>query len=133
MQENQNKFEYTYSAPSEAERREIESIRRQYEDRPTSPQGKLERLKKLDSFVKNSATCVSLVVGVIGLLIFGLGITMILQWQIILWGLLVGVVGLCPIIAAYPLYQFVLKRNKKKYSAEILQLTEELLSKKEED
>ncbi len=128
MQHNgQNKFEYTYSAPSESERKEIESIRRQYEERPNAPESKLERLRKLDAFVKNSATCAALVLGVIGLLTFGLGLTMILEWKLYLWGALVGAVGSLPIAAAYPVYRFVLKRNKKKYGAEILRLSEALL------
>ena len=127
MQENQNKFEYTYSAPSEAERREIESIRRQYEEHPRSAESKLERLRKLDAYVKNSATCVALILGVVGILIFGLGMTMVLEWALPLWGVLVGFVGLPPIALAYPVYRSVSKRNKKKYSAEILRLSEELL------
>ena len=86
MQENQNKFEYTYSAPSEAERREIESIRRQYEEHPRSAESKLERLRKLDAYVKNSATCVALILGVVGLLIFGLGMAMVLEWALPVWG-----------------------------------------------
>ena len=128
MQQHQpNKFEYTYAAPSETERKEIESIRRQYEDRKDTPESKLERLRKLDSFVKNSATCLSLILGVVGLLTFGLGLTMILEWAKYVWGVIVAIVGLVPLCAAYPVYLFVLKRNKKKYSAEILQLSEELL------
>lgn len=129
MEEN-NKFEYSYSAPTEEERREIASIRRQYEDRTTT-EGKLERLRHLDALVNGTATAVSLAVGVIGLLIFGLGMAMVLEWDLTLWGVLVGVVGALPIGAAYPLYRRVLARGKKKYGAEILQLSAELLGKTE--
>ena len=130
MEEN-NKFEYSYSAPTEEERREIASIRRQYEDRSTTTEGKLERLRHLDALVNGTANAVSLAVGVIGLLIFGLGMAMILEWNLTLWGVLLGIVGALPMGVAFPLYRRVLVHGKKKYGAEILQLSEELLGKTE--
>lgn len=120
-------FNYTYRAPTEEERREIESIKRQYEA-PKTEEGKLERLRKLNNYVNGLATAVSLVVGVIGLLIFGLGLAMVLEWSLLIWGILVMVVGIPPIAIAYPLYNKILKRNKEKYGKEILQLSEELLN-----
>lgn len=131
MEEKNTKFEYSYSAPSEEERREIASIRRQYEDRSTTTEGKLQRLRRLDALVNSTATAFSLAVGVIGLLIFGLGMAMVLEWSLTLWGVLVCVVGALPIGMAYPLYCKLLARGKKKYGAEILQLSEELLGKTE--
>lgn len=68
-------FNYTYKAPTEEERREIESIKRQYEE-PKIEEGKLERLRKLNNYVNGQATALALVSGVLGLLIFGLGLTM---------------------------------------------------------
>lgn len=130
MEENK-KFEYTYSAPTEQERREIESIRRQYADPMTTMEGKLERLRKLDAYVKNSAMCWGLCLGVIGLLIFGLGLAMVLQWSLYVWGVLVAVVGVVPIALAYPAYCYMLKRGKAKYGEEILRLSEELLLQKD--
>ena len=41
-------FKYTYSAPSESERKEIEKIKRQY-DTMEKGENKLERLKRLDN------------------------------------------------------------------------------------
>ena len=50
---NDNKgFEYTYVAPTEAERREIEIIRKQYGGK-SEKEIKLERIRRLDSFVQN--------------------------------------------------------------------------------
>ncbi|MBQ8342351.1 MAG: hypothetical protein IJY22_08290 [Clostridia bacterium] len=129
--EQNKKFEYTYSAPTEQERREIESIRRQYLDPMATAEGKLERLRRLDAYVANSATCWSLVVGVIGLLVFGLGMAMVLHWALYLWGILVAAVGVAPIACAYPLYRWMLRRNKAKYGEEILRLSEELLLQKD--
>lgn len=131
MQEQENKFEFSYSAPTDAERREIENIRAQYEENSSRREGKLERLRKLDSLVKNSAMAVGITLGVIGVLIFGVGMTMVLEWNLVLWGVLVGVVGVVPMAVAYPAYNAVLKKNKKKYGEEILRLAEELMPNKE--
>lgn len=121
------KFEYTYTAPTEQERREIESIRRQYVSGNAAPEGGIERLRYLDRRVKSAPTCWGLVLGVLGLLIFGLGLSMVLQWALYLWGVLVALVGAVPMGLAYPVYCRVLRRNKDKYGAEILRLTETLL------
>ena len=123
---NDNKFKYSYSAPTELERREIESIKKNY-DGGNSENSKLSRLRKLDAFVNNSAMAAGISIGVIGLLIFGLGMSLVLEWQIYLWGILLAALGAVPIAVAYPFYKFVLNRNKKKYGSEILSLSKELL------
>jgi len=120
-------FNYTYKAPTEAERREIESIRRQYEE-PKTEEGKLERLRRLNNYVNGLATALSLASGVLGLLIFGLGLAMILEWGLLIGGIIVMIVGVPPISIAYPLYNKILTRNKEKYGKEILRLSEELLN-----
>ena len=123
---NEEKFTYTYSAPTEAERREIESIRRTYanEDKPKTS---IERLRELDNKVKNPAMIVSLCLGVVGVMIFGLGLTLILEWSIWLWGIMLMVVGSVPMAIAYPMYKHILKKQKAKYGKEILEISEQLL------
>ena len=56
------KFRYTYSAPTEDERGEIERIRDAY--RTDAGAEKLARLKKLDKRVKNSAVIAALTLGI---------------------------------------------------------------------
>ena len=126
-----NKFNYKYSVPTEEERKEIDSIRRQYlpiEKEET----KIERLRRLDGLVKNTATIWSLVLGVVGTLVFGFGLTMILEWEILFLGIVLMVLG-CPIIiSAYPIYKIILKKNKDVYGEEIIKLSEELLNEKDD-
>lgn len=122
-------FEYTYVAPTEAERREIESIRKQYGGK-SEKEIKLDRIRRLDSFVQNFSMILSLVIGIMGALIFGLGMAMILVWDIMVFGIIVCLVGAVPISAAYPVYVITLKNNKEKYGKEILRLSDELLEKK---
>ena len=91
---------------------------------------KLERIRRLDSFVQNFSMILSLVIGIMGALIFGLGMAMILVWDIMVFGIIVCLVGAVPISAAYPVYVMTLKNNKEKYGKEILRLSDELLEKK---
>lgn len=127
MENDQNKFEYTYSAPTERERREILSIRRQYEDETETTSGKMKRLRRLDSLVRQRCIAYALSVGVIGCLIFGMGLTSILEFAVWALGVPLCVVGAIVMALAYPLHSFVRKRYKAKYGEEILRLSEELL------
>ncbi len=125
-----DKFNFKYTAPTEEERREIDSIRRQYAPQEKT-ESKIERLRRLDGLVKNTAAIWSLVLGVIGCLIFGFGLTMVLKWNMLLWGICLMAVGSVPMALAYPVYKKVLNRGKKKYGNEILTLSEELLNESE--
>ena len=123
MEERKDKkFEYSYRAPTEEERREIESIRRFY----GGPEEKFVRLKKLDARVRNVAAGCALSMGVFGCLVFGLGMSMILAWDLTAAGIAVAAAGIVPMLSANPVYNAVLNRNKKKYGDEILRLAEEL-------
>lgn len=125
-----NQFNFRYTAPTEAERKEIDSIRRQYAPQEKT-ETKLERLRRLDALVKNTAIIWSLCLGVLGTLIFGLGLAMILEWNIWLWGILLMAVGGVPMVIAYPVYKGVLRQYKNRYGEEILRLSEELLNESE--
>ena len=127
-----DKFDYKYSAPTEEERREIDGIRRQYATRDNT-ETKLDRLRKLDSKVKNTALAVSLTVGIVGCLVFGLGLSMVLEWSIYLWGVIVAVVGAIPMILAYPIHKYTLNIGKQKYAEEILELSNELLNENDDN
>lgn len=127
----ENDFEYRYVAPTSEERREIESIRKSYAPQPQKDK-KLEELRKLDAKVKNIPTIIGLVFGITGLLIFGLGMAMVLEWGIILWGVIVSIIGAIPIALAYPLCLKAEKKLKDKYTSTILRLSDELLEEKEE-
>ncbi len=118
------KFEYTYVAPTEEERKEIDGIRRQYEERGSD---KLERLRALHNKVKNLPTAVALILGVVGSLLFGLGMAMILEWSVYLWGIVIGAVGGVLMGIAYPVRAHLLKKGKEKHGEEILRLSKELL------
>ena len=119
-----NQFVYRYSAKKN---REVERIRERYLPRTESP---MERLKRLDRTVQNAGRIPALTVGVIGALIFGVGLCFGLD---VLAGApflpyLLGVAGLCLMIPAYPLYRACAKRRRKRLTPEILRLSEEILN-----
>lgn len=128
--EEQNRgktFEYTYSAPTEREKKMIENIRRQYSDEVTTSEDKIARVKYLDGKVKNVAVIWALSLGIVGLLVFGTGMSMVLELGEPFWGVVVAAVGCIPMMLSYPVYQSLIKRGKRKYGEEILRLTEEIL------
>ncbi len=132
MSEQNEKFEFTYSA---AQQEEISAIRQKYvEDTPPAPADKMAQLRRLDAGVTRTAMTVSLTVGVLGALILGTGMSLIMTDLAALLGItaplipgiLIGIAGMAGVIAAYPLYQIVLKRQRAKIAPRILKLTEEL-------
>lgn len=122
------KFEYKYSSPSKEERREIEFIKKQYEKPVSKEKTKLDRLRELDFKVKETPVIVSLALGIVGLLVFGVGLTMILEWNLLFWGVVVMVVGCVPMGFAYYSHNKLYTKLKNKYSEEILNLSRELLN-----
>lgn len=124
-----SKFTYNYTAPTQDERREIEDIKRKYGS-PVKERNKLEELRRLDGKVKNPPAILGLSLGIVGTLIFGVGLTMVLEWKLLIWGIIVMAIGCVPIATAYPAHNFLFEKNRKTYGDEILKLSEELLNEK---
>ena len=124
------KFKYTYSALSEAERKEVEYIQSQYlsKDERTL---KLDELRRLDRRVRVIPEVLGLTIGIVGLLIFGLGMAMILEWNILIWGVIVCIVGVVPMSIAYFAYKKTYIKLKDKYASDIINLSTQLLGKDE--
>jgi len=120
-----DKFEYRYVAPTEEERKEIESIRSDYSAKETGDA--LRRLRALDKAVKTPPLIIALIAGCVGILVFGFGMTCSIEWGNYAVGIPLGLLGMALMIAAYPIHQVILKRRKRKYGEEILALSDELL------
>ncbi len=127
-----DKFSYTYSAPTEEERREIEDIRRAYAP-ATESEDKLTQIRTLNERATRPARIAALTLGIGGILLFGLGMSMTLAWELIAGGIVVAVIGMIATIVAKPVRRVLLKLGKQKYGAEILRLTDELLGEKNTD
>lgn len=118
-----NKYSYTYSAK---EQTELKKIRDKY----IPPQeNKMEQLRRLDASATRKGTIISLIVGIFSSLILGTGMSCIMVWgeKLFLIGMIVGIIGLAGIGAAYPLYAHITKKERKRLAPEILRLTDELM------
>ena len=124
MNENiNNSFQYIYSAKQQ---NEIKMIRDKYID---VEEDKIRKLKKLDESTTKSASIISLILGIIGLLLFGSGMSLCLVWTdtFMSYGICVGVIGIIICSINYPIYVTSVNRNKKKVAKEIVALADELL------
>lgn len=125
MTENNQKktFQYTYSA---GEQEEIKKIRSKYLPKE---ENKMDQLRRLDEQVTQRATMYSLILGILGTLILGAGMSLCLlkSGMAFALGILIGVIGMAVLGMAYPLYQRILKKEREKAAPEILRLTEELM------
>lgn len=123
-----DKFEYIYEAPTKKERDEVLNIKNQYIKENETP-SKVDVLKKLDKKVKNLPTIISLTIGIIGTLIFGVSMCFFLEWTA-LWylGIPFGIIGIFTIIIAYPIYKKILDKLKNRYSSQIIKLADEILN-----
>lgn len=130
MNGNTDKFKYTYSALSEREKAEIQRIRAAY--RPDANADKLSRLRRLNARVRLAATGAACLSGIAGCLIFGGGMSLALVWNNWVGGVILSACGIFPMLFASPLYNIVLRRERKKHGPEILRLSEELLSGQDE-
>jgi len=132
MQMNQNiKFNYNYSAK---ENKEVLEIRNKYLPRQES---KLEELKRLDLAVQTAGITEALSVGIIGTLIFGIG--MCLGMQVIAkgsiavaTGIIIGFAGAGAAMSAFPIYRKVHEKTKARYAPRILELSSQLLNEKDQ-
>ncbi len=119
---NKETFSYTYSAK---EQEEIKKIREKYVPKEAD---KMEQLRRLDESVTRKGTVISLVVGIIGALVLGTGMSMCMVWtELFVLGIIVGIVGIVMVSAAYPLYNYVTKKEREKIAPEIIRLTDELM------
>ena len=124
MEEKKEVFNYTYSASQQAE---IKSIREKYMP-PTEEEDKMERLRSLDRSVTKTGTAVSIIVGVISTLVFGVGMSCTMVWEgLMIPGIIIGIVGIIGIVLAYPLYIHITKKQREKVTPEIMRLTDELM------
>ncbi|MBQ4536947.1 MAG: hypothetical protein II994_04950 [Lachnospiraceae bacterium] len=127
----ESSFKYTYSAK---EQDEIKRIRQKY---LSQEEDSMTRLRKLDASATSKATVIALVIGIVGALILGTGMSLIMTDLAVLLGMtgmtnmivgiVAGVLGIILVMLAYPIYSKVLKREHDKIAPEILRLTDELM------
>ena len=121
MEKEKDTFTYTYSAKQQEE---IRNIRKKYLPRE---EDKMEQLRRLDRDTTRKGTVLSVLVGVIGCLLLGVGMCCTMDWmKFFIPGVVIGLIGIAAVAAAYPLYTRVTKKERERLAPQILKLTEEL-------
>ena len=131
---NENKgFRYTYSAKEQAE---LKRIREKYTP-STEAEDKMAKLRRLDASVTQKAQVIALIFGIVGALILGAGMSLCMsdfaeilgshRDMAMVIGIPIGLVGGVLAALAYPMYNFIVKRERKKIAPEIIRLTDELM------
>ena len=116
--ENNKTFIYQYSA---SQNREVENIRNKYLPK--------EERRRLDLRVQTAGVIPGLVIGIIGCLIFGIGMCFGLDvfsgadWL----SLLFGALGIIVMLPAYPISKLISNKTRAELAPEILRLSEELM------
>ncbi len=111
-----------------------QKIRTQYMEKEST---ELDALRKLDAKVKRPANVFAYVFGSLGAIIMGAGMSLVMTdigtaigiESAMIPGIITGVIGLIMTLANYPVYKRILTSRKKKYSAEILGLSDSIINK----
>lgn len=122
MDERKDTFNYTYSAKQQEE---IKKIRDKY---LSKEENKMERLRRLDASASRPGAIASVTLGTVSTLLLGVGMCCTMVWgdAWFIPGIIVGLLGMAGIVAAYPVYIHITRKQRKKLAPEILRLTDEL-------
>lgn len=106
-----------------------EKIASEYAPRETR---KVVALKKLDSRAKLPANVFAYSFGIAMALVLGVGMCLSLRiigeggTRDMIFGAIVGAIGIAGVSVNYPIYRRILEKSKKKYSADILALANQI-------
>ena len=124
MKENRKEtFSYTYSAK---QRQELEEIRKKY---LPPEEDKMAQIRSLDARASRRGTMAAVTTGTAGCLLLGVGMSCTMVWagSWFIPGIVVGLIGIAGIAAAYPIFNHVTKKERERIAPQILKLTEELM------
>ena len=112
----------------------IQKIRTQYTEKEHTD---LDALRELDAKVKRPANVFAYVFGSISAIIMGSGMSLVMtefgnilgafKEIAMLIGIIIGLVGIVLLSLAYPLYNRILEKERKKIAPQIIKLTDELM------
>ena len=113
----------------------VQKIRTQYTEKQFT---ELDELRALDAKVKRPANVFAYIFGSLSAIVMGAGMSLIMTdiaaklslGNMMLPGVIIGVAGLACALINYPIYKAILKSRKKKYSEQIIKLSEKIMETK---
>ena len=120
MPDRENRATYRYTAD---EQREINALRSRYTS--DNPDDQLAAVRRIDRDVTRRATVMAVGFGLAGTLVMGLGLAMVLSFNLMVPGILLGCCGIAVMAAMPAAYERLLKRERKKVAPQIVRTTEE--------
>ena len=110
----------------------VQKIRTQYTEKEHTG---LDELKELDAKVKRPANVFAYIFGSISAMIMGAGMSLVMTdiaetvgiADPMLYGVIIGIVGLFMAIINYPIYKGILGRRRKKYADKIIELSDKIM------
>ena len=112
----------------------VQKIRTQYTEKQHT---ELDALKALDAKVKKPAHVFAYTYGSVSAIVMGAGMSLVMTdigaiigiTGALVPGIAIGVAGLGMALLTYPMYKGILNARKKKYGAEILELSDKIMKK----
>lgn len=122
METESSMYAYTYSSKRNEE---INNILSKYAPKE---EDKMEQLRQLDQRVTQRGSVISILVGTISSLVFGIGMCCTMLWtSYFAAGIVIGVLGVIGVSSAYPIYNYVAKKERAKIADQVIALGNELL------
>lgn len=122
METEGSMYAYTYSSKRNEE---INNILSKYAPKE---EDKMEQLRQLDQRVTQRGSVISILVGTISSLVFGIGMCCTMLWtSYFAAGIVIGVLGVIGVSSAYPIYNYVVKKERAKIADQVIALGNELL------
>jgi len=110
----------------------VQKIRTQYTEKEHTG---LDELKELDTKVKRPANVFAYIFGSISAIIMGTGMSLVMTdiaetvgiQNPMLYGIIIGIVGMFMAIINYPVYKGILGSRRKKYADKIIALSDKIM------
>lgn len=110
----------------------VQKIKTQYTEKEHT---QLDELKKLDAKVKKPAYVFAYVFGSVAALIMGSGMSLVMTdisetlgiANPMVYGIIIGVIGLLMAILNYPVFKRILAKRRKKYADKIITLSNNIM------
>lgn len=112
----------------------IQKIRTQYTEKEETA---LDELKELDCKVRRPANVFAYIFGSIGAIIMGSGMSLVMTdiaktigiQNPMLYGIIIGIIGMLMTIINYPIYKKILTSRRQKYADKIIALSDKIMNK----